>query len=482
MPETLERPKIMNTYGAGLMVPDGVSIHKFIFQSGPLKAIKIKEADGSDGYYLEAPASSTVVDRTGDAFTLACEKKMEAAAKQMTIWLNHEYKVPEDIFGTCEKSELVAAVDDKQGACFDLIIRVKCHVENPRVMATWVAVDKGVRLGFSVGGYVPDEGYQYAQTPGGDYIFTITDIDLYEISVVGIPANQRAIIEDVAKGLRKSVGQRVRQQANAHRNADPSEEAEKVKELAALARGEASAVKTAEEQTPMKPSPDEVAAREAERQKQIDARKAVFETAVTEICAFFIGKEQGNADEFKASVGGVITKLADDEHKTVMEAMGHLRKCFTHGICDEGSKNLMNAHKCLRTLVPDVPDDIDQDGDDDEVDKAKKTLADLQEQMKQVSGDLDARSKALDSFTAQAAAADEEITRKRKEISDLDALIATRAATPLARKTQDHVNSGSLGGESTADPERRKRSTHDIMRDLSATIAGTPQDARSRSI
>ncbi len=45
--------------------------------------IVVKDAEGNEQteHYLEAPASSTVVDRMGDVMAMSAQKKMEAAVK-----------------------------------------------------------------------------------------------------------------------------------------------------------------------------------------------------------------------------------------------------------------------------------------------------------------------------------------------------------------------------------------------------------------
>ena len=63
-------------------------------------ALKAFETDNGDRY-VTGTTSSTIRDLHGDEMTLAALKSMEATAKQnMTIWLNHEYQVPDDLFGS----------------------------------------------------------------------------------------------------------------------------------------------------------------------------------------------------------------------------------------------------------------------------------------------------------------------------------------------------------------------------------------------
>ena len=65
-----------------------------------------KDEGGVQKRYFNTIASSTVEDSHGDTFTDKAVEKMAmtANAAPMTIFLNHEYRVPEDIFGTAKSA------------------------------------------------------------------------------------------------------------------------------------------------------------------------------------------------------------------------------------------------------------------------------------------------------------------------------------------------------------------------------------------
>ena len=182
----------------------------FKFFSGPVKAFT-KSEDGKKTLYVEGVASSTVQDRQGDQINRAAVMKMAETAQGITLFLNHSYNVPEDVFGVCTTVGLEPAQDKQQGPCTDMHVTVRVEDSNPRAMACWTAINNGTRLAFSIGGNLG--GYVLRDPkPGEDpgpfmyegKVMEITDLKLYEISLVGIPANQRSYVEDaLAKAVRK---------------------------------------------------------------------------------------------------------------------------------------------------------------------------------------------------------------------------------------------------------------------------------------
>lgn len=175
----------------------------FKFFTGTLKAYEVEKAGGGKDLFLEGVASSTVIDRQGDRIASSAQNQMLESARGMTMFLNHEYTVPDDVFGTCEESYLKSSIDLEQGECIDLCIRVRIEQESERAVKCWKMVKNGTKLGFSIGGQVA--AWVTEDGPNGkDSTFVITGINLFEISCVGIPANQRAQIADVvAKSARK---------------------------------------------------------------------------------------------------------------------------------------------------------------------------------------------------------------------------------------------------------------------------------------
>jgi hypothetical protein len=172
--------------------------------SGALKAYTDKE---SGRKRVRCTASSTVEDLHGDEIDVSCVMSManQAMAKGMTIFLNHEYKVPEDIFG-----KTIHAQAQKQGTdpkslkdVWDLDLDTEVNESNPRAIETWEAIQGGITVGVSIGAMIRDWEFRDAkkQWEGG---LLIKDVELLEASMVGIPANPRSWVKQAARSIRRS--------------------------------------------------------------------------------------------------------------------------------------------------------------------------------------------------------------------------------------------------------------------------------------
>lgn len=165
---------------------------KFNIFSGMLKSL-----DGGDGVArLRTTASSTIKDLSGDEMTLGALQKMATTAERgMTIFLNHKYSIPEDVFGTVEKAQITP-----RGEFYDLDLDIRVNKSNPRAVTAHASiVDDGVQLGCSIGALIPPGGAK--QTDSG---LEIDDVKLLEASIVGIPANPRSFVQYAVKALNQA--------------------------------------------------------------------------------------------------------------------------------------------------------------------------------------------------------------------------------------------------------------------------------------
>lgn len=158
---------------------------------------------GDDGSLrIEGIASSTVRDHHGDQLTLKALEKMAATARGMTIFMNHSYNVPGDVFGRVEKVNLARSgmIDEKtKTEIWDLRFGIKVAKSNKQALDTFEMIEGGTRLGLSIGAMVPDGGATFSKEDGGRYI--VDDVELVETSVVGVPANPRSWIDYAVKSL-----------------------------------------------------------------------------------------------------------------------------------------------------------------------------------------------------------------------------------------------------------------------------------------
>ena len=167
---------------------------RFKFYSGLLRAYT--SPDGKK--HLNTTASSTVKDLAGDEIRAGAIEKMSAAAVGMTMFLNHEYKVPEDVLGTVEMAKTAQRGYGDVEPIVDLDFDLAINESNPRAVQTWESIENGVKLGCSIGALIPKGGATKKKEGG----FIIDDIQLLEASIVGIPANPRSWVNYASKSLR----------------------------------------------------------------------------------------------------------------------------------------------------------------------------------------------------------------------------------------------------------------------------------------
>ena len=166
-------------------------------------ALKAFEGPSGD-HYVTGTTSSTIRDRHGDSMTMNALKSMEQTAKQnLTVFLNHNYEVPQDLFGSVKDARIVKRWDEEAGQevyDLDIDIRVVGEDENPLAMKTYRAIKRGVKLGLSIGARVAK--VQKEKDAMGEDTYVIDEVSLLESSVVGIPANQRSYLQNALKSLR----------------------------------------------------------------------------------------------------------------------------------------------------------------------------------------------------------------------------------------------------------------------------------------
>lgn len=162
-----------------------------------------EQSESKDAGTIPVSASSTASDLAGDDFSVEALQQMRDAALGTTVFLNHEYIVPEDVYGS------VAAADLANRRAFDPLLEETRDMtfldmafapvgadENPRAVQVTNMRKAGIRLGVSVTVLV----LAYREREGGGR--TITRVYFLEVSIVGIPCNQTAWVKaDDAKSF-----------------------------------------------------------------------------------------------------------------------------------------------------------------------------------------------------------------------------------------------------------------------------------------
>lgn len=187
-----EGKKNMDTLQADIMPAT-----KFQIFSGLLKTSR-----SSDGKMrLHGVASSTTRDLHGDTMLATALEDMERAANQnLTIFLNHSYEVPEDVAGSVEKAQMkTRGVDADGNPNYDLDMDILVNDANERAVKAFEAIERGTKLGLSIGALIPEGG---ATKDSKTKAWMIEHIDLLETSLVGIPANPRSWVDYAVKSLK----------------------------------------------------------------------------------------------------------------------------------------------------------------------------------------------------------------------------------------------------------------------------------------
>lgn len=151
--------------------------------------------DGSPKYTMTCTASSDEVDLGVDRFTLSALRQMAETFPGMTVFVNHKYSVPEDVFGVVTGARVV-----QRDGHNDLDLDIAVDTSNDRAMKVWQQSSNGVRLGISVGVLVNRATTSTEEVNGRKVkVLNIEDVTTLEVSVVGIPANRRSWVVGTRK-------------------------------------------------------------------------------------------------------------------------------------------------------------------------------------------------------------------------------------------------------------------------------------------
>jgi hypothetical protein len=148
-------------------------------------------------------ASTNAVDMAGDIMEEAALRDMLGQAKGTTVFLNHKYTLPEDVFGYVEDAEIVQrkltnplTKETANYLCLDYRVAPVSKEENPRAWGTYQMIRRGkTRMGASVTVLLLDK----SDRPDGRR--SINKVYYIETSLVSVPCNQLSWVQRVAKAL-----------------------------------------------------------------------------------------------------------------------------------------------------------------------------------------------------------------------------------------------------------------------------------------
>lgn len=179
--------------------------------------IEKSAASGDGKTRIKVIASSSIEDRHGDTITEEAIRGMAKQAVGLTIFRNHSYEVPQDVFGFVEtaKARKMSASEAKdKGLIPDHVLTSADRTEvaflelglvvddsNPLSNQTIASLENGVTLGISIGAMILE--YEEKDVEGDYWMppLIINKVDLLEASVVGIPANPLSWVEAATKAI-----------------------------------------------------------------------------------------------------------------------------------------------------------------------------------------------------------------------------------------------------------------------------------------
>lgn len=167
----------------------------FKFSIAPTECKAYKAADGTRTCKLVA--SSNANDLVGDAMSQKALRQMESSAKGTTVFLNHKYTIPEDVFGSVKGATLQKMmVDGEDGEVLCLVFDIDVAEANPRAVKTHeLMLEEKSKLGASVTVLVLDA------TERKDGTRILDDVAYLEVSVVGIPCNRQSWVMAASKAI-----------------------------------------------------------------------------------------------------------------------------------------------------------------------------------------------------------------------------------------------------------------------------------------
>lgn len=156
--------------------------------------IPLKKGISSDR--LTGIASTTSIDRDEERMSAKALKMMVSDIKTVGVNLfgNHEHNW-ENTLGVIKEASLV-------GDSVEVEITLDDPATNPKIPMLLNKLNKGIKLGLSVGGNVTNYVWEY-DAGLKKKVKVLDEVKIYEVSVVGIPSNADSFIS-IPQAIAKS--------------------------------------------------------------------------------------------------------------------------------------------------------------------------------------------------------------------------------------------------------------------------------------
>lgn len=201
---------------AGWPVFKFVTDHEVGVEALPVAGeIESKAAVDADPGLITLIASTNATDLVGDMMEQTALEQMKAAAPGTSVFLNHSYRLPDDLFGTVVKAELVNKTltnpinnERQEYLCLVYQVAPVSREENPKGFQVYQMLAKGKRkLGASVTVLILEKN----EKPDGKR--SIKQVFYIETSMVGVPCNQLSWAQYAFAALHPDKGQKSNQPA-----------------------------------------------------------------------------------------------------------------------------------------------------------------------------------------------------------------------------------------------------------------------------
>jgi phage head maturation protease len=153
-----------------------------------------KSADGTEKYVLSGMASNTNIDLTGERMADSALKAMAKSLETSSVTINNEHGNDwDDDFGEVTKLWVTDA--------HELMMEAELDPDHYRTKTLIKALDKGKKLGLSIGGVVKEAAMEWFADLGRK-VMTYKDIALFHVAITGTPAVADTWVSPITKSVK----------------------------------------------------------------------------------------------------------------------------------------------------------------------------------------------------------------------------------------------------------------------------------------
>lgn len=153
-----------------------------------------KSADGVEKYVLTGMASNTNIDLHGERMAKSAIEAMEKGLSENTVTINNEHSQDWDAdFGEVTK---FWSTDN-----YELMMEAELDPDHYRTKTLIKALNKGKKLGLSIGGTVKDAAQEFVEEIGRK-VLTYKDISLFHVAITGTPAVADTWVAPITKSMK----------------------------------------------------------------------------------------------------------------------------------------------------------------------------------------------------------------------------------------------------------------------------------------